>query len=154
SIAVTSTAPGEGKSTIASGLAASLAMAGRKVLLIDADMRRPQVHDVFELARSPGLSNILAGRVKAPEALHETPVKDLYVLTAGDQVAAVSEPLDNESLAVLIRGFGEHFDFVVLDCPPVMAIADASIIANATASVVFVVGAGTSCDVAQSAVER
>jgi len=154
SLAVTSTAPGEGKSTVASSLAASLAMAGRKVLLIDADMRRPQVHDVFDLARSPGLSNVLAGEVKAPEAVHESPVKDLYVLTAGDQVAAVSEPLDNESLAVLIRGFGEHFDFVVLDCPPVMAIADASIIANATASVVFVVGAGTSRDVAQSAVER
>jgi len=154
SLAVTSTAPGEGKTTLASGLAVSLAMAGRKVLLIDADMRRPQLHRIFDLERSPGLSNVLAGEIKAPAAVRTTAMNGLHVLAAGDEPDVRSEPLDSESVAVLIEGFGARFDMVVLDCPPVMAIADASIIANASSSVVFVVEAGSNREIARAALER
>jgi capsular exopolysaccharide synthesis family protein len=155
SIAVTSAMPGEGKTMLASGLAISLAKAGRRVLLIDADMRRAQMHRIFDVARSPGLSNILAGDVKAPAVICEsTGVEGLSILPAGDELPMLSEPLDSESVAALLQGFSERFDLIVLDCPPVMAVADASIIAHAVSSVMLVVGAGTSREVAQAAAER
>jgi capsular exopolysaccharide synthesis family protein len=131
-----------------------LAAAGRKVLLIDADLRRSQVHRTFDVARSPGLSNVLKGELKATEAVIESSVPGLYLLPAGDEVPVASEPLDTESVGVLIHGFSRLFDLVILDCPPVMALADASIIAHATSSVLFVVGAGTSREVARAAIER
>jgi capsular exopolysaccharide synthesis family protein len=154
-LAITSTSSGEGKTVVASGLAISMAMAGRRVLLVDADMRRPQVHRFFNMSASPGLSNVMSGGAKPSEALHQSNVKGLFILPAGADVAKPSDLLDSERLSALIRGFSEVFDVVLLDCPPVMAIADASIIANAAASVLFVVGAGvTSREAAQAAIER
>jgi succinoglycan biosynthesis transport protein ExoP len=154
-LAVTSSAPGEGKTVLASNLAISMVAGGRRVLLIDADMRRPQLHRVFDLPLGPGLSNILANEVKAPQAVRESNVKGLFVLPAGANVADASEKLDNEALSNLIEGFSKRYDLIILDCPPVMAVADTSIIANAAVSVLFVVRAGsTRKEVARAAIER
>lgn len=154
-LAVTSASPGEGKTVVASSLAVSMTMAGRRVLLVDADMRRPQIHRIFNVSASPGLANIMAGEVKPSEALRESAIKGLFVLPAGADVTNPSQLLDSEHLGRLIHGLSQVFDVVLLDCPPVMAIADASIIANAADSVLFVVGAGaTSREAAQAAVER
>jgi polysaccharide biosynthesis transport protein len=154
-LAVTSTTAGEGKTVIASGLAISLAMSGRRVLLIDADMHRSQLHDVFGLPGSPGLANILAGETRPSEALLKSEVSGLFVLPAGANVTSPSDLLDSDRLTALIDGFRKVFDAVVLDCPPVMALADASIMANAASSVLFVVGAGTSAsDAVRAALER
>ena len=139
---MTSTTAGEGKTMIASGLAISLAMVGRRVLLVDADMRRPQLHRVFGCPRSPGLANIMAGEAKPSEALLKSTVTGLFVLPAGADVGDTSDLLDSERLTRLIEGFRKVFDLVIVDCPPVMALADASIMANAASSVLFVVGAG------------
>jgi capsular exopolysaccharide synthesis family protein len=155
SLAVTSTGPGEGKTVVARNLALSMAMAGRRVLLVDADLRRPQQHRVFAIPQSPGLSEVLLGQAKPSEVLFESPIEGLYVLTAGASVASPADLLDSESLNKLIQGFTQVFDLVVLDCPPVLAVADASIIANAAASVLFVVGSGaTTREAAQLAIDR
>lgn len=154
-LAVTSTTPGEGKTMLASGLAASMAMAGRRVLLVDGDMRRPQLHRLFDVAPAPGLSDILTRDVKAQDAVRESTVKGLFLVPAGTEAANPSELLESEALSSLIQGFSQLFDLIVVDCPPVMAVADASIIANAASSVLFVVGSGTtSREVAQAAIRR
>ena len=153
-LSVTSAASGEGKTVLASNLASSLAAAGRRVLLIDGDLRRPQVHRTFGVPRSPGLANILSGQIKAPATVHQSAIENLSIISAGDELPNTTELLDRDALTALTDGFAERFDVIVLDCPPVMAVADASIIANATSSVVFVVGAGTTREVAQAAIER
>ena len=121
-LAVTSTNAGEGKTMIASGLAISMAMSGRRVLLIDADMHRPRIHHVFNLALTPGLANILSGDTKPSATLLKSEVTGLFVLPAGAGVLSPSDLLDSERLIALIDGFRKVFDLVVLDCPPVMAL--------------------------------
>jgi capsular exopolysaccharide synthesis family protein len=142
SMAVTSTHPGEGKTAITANLAASIAMVGRRVLLIDADLRRPQVHTVFGIARSPGLSELIAGQAKAGDVCVESSVKGLFVLPAGGKVVSPSDLLDRGHVRQLIQELGRSFDVILLDCPPVMAVADAAIVANVATSVLFVVGCG------------
>ena len=155
SIAVTSTTPKEGKTMVASNLAISLAMAGRRVLLVDADLHRPQLHRMFNLSRSPGLAEVLAGANKPSETLREAPLPGLFVLPAGGAITSPTDLLDSERLHHLIDGLSRVFDVVVLDCPPVMAVADASIIGHAAASVLFVVGSGdTSREAARVALDR
>jgi capsular exopolysaccharide synthesis family protein len=152
---VTSTNAGEGKTVIASSLAASMAMAGRRVLLVDADLRRPQLHQMFNIPKSPGLSNLLTGGIEPSGTIVESSVPGMYLMAAGSEIANPSNALDSQRLTKLVRGLSEEFDVVVLDCPPVMPVADATIIANAAASVLFVVGSGTtSRGDAQVAIER
>jgi capsular exopolysaccharide synthesis family protein len=154
-LAVTSTSPGEGKTVIAASLAVSIAKAGRRVLLVDADLRRPRLDQLFHVPSGPGLSNILAGQVTPSEALIQSSVEGLFVLPAGTAMDNAGDMLDHERLNHLIQSFRQVFDLVVIDCPPVMAVADATIVANAAMSVLFVVGAGmTSAEVARGAVDR
>jgi capsular exopolysaccharide synthesis family protein len=153
--AITSAKPGEGKTLIAGNLATAMAMAGRRVLLVDADLRRPRLHEMFNVPKSPGLSNVIAGENRPSEVLVESATKGLFILPAGADVPSPADLLDSERLEQLLQGFRQVFDVVVLDCPPVMAVTDASIVANAATSVVFVVSAGsTSPEVARAALDR
>jgi capsular exopolysaccharide synthesis family protein len=152
-LAVTSTVPKEGKTIVAASFAASMAMAGRRVLLIDADLRRAQVHKIFGTRVSPGMSEVLAGEAKPSEALIESSVPGLFVMPAGTH--AGSDVLATEAVRQLVDGLHQIFDLIVLDCPPVMAVADASIVANVATSVLFVVGAGsTNTEAARAAIDR
>jgi capsular exopolysaccharide synthesis family protein len=154
-LAVTSTNAAEGKTLVASSLAVSMAAAGRRVLLVDADLRRPQQHRIFEVPKTPGLSNVLAGQVKVSDAVLQTATPGLFILPAGEVLEGASDLLESERLKRLVGGFGEHFDLVILDSPPVLAVADASIVGNAVSAVLFVVAAGqTSRDVALLALDR
>jgi capsular exopolysaccharide synthesis family protein len=154
-IAITSANPGEGKSVIAGSLAVSMARTGRRVLLVDADMRRSQVDRLLNVRRSPGLSNVITGEVPASEAITQSSVQGLFILPAGTKVESPGDLLDHEQLKRLIQSFSQVFDLVVFDCPPVTVAADATIVANAVTSVLFVVGAGTtSPETARDAVER
>ncbi|HWW88541.1 MAG TPA: polysaccharide biosynthesis tyrosine autokinase [Vicinamibacterales bacterium] len=154
-LAVTSTVQGEGKTMIAANLAASIAMAGRRVLLVDADLRGPRLHDVFDVPRAPGLSDVLAGHGGAAAVVRETRFSGLFVMTAGAEMANPADLLDKERLNFLMRSIGQTFDVIILDCPPIMAAAEASIIANIASSVVFVVGYGmVSRSAARVAIER
>ena len=155
SFAVTSAKPGEGKTLVASNLAVSMALAGRRVLLVDADLRRPRLHDVFNVSRSPGLANVITGTSRPSEGLAESGIKGLFILPAGAGAGTPADLLDSERLDQLLQSFRQVFDVVILDCPPVMAVSDASIVANAATSVLVVVAAGsTNPEVAQAALER
>lgn len=141
SLVVTSTGPGEGKSVVASNLAVSLAQTGQRVLLIDADMRKPRVHTVFGLQQEPGLSNLLVGGAKASEVVRKGNMQGLWLLPAGKVPPNPAELLGSARCRDFVHSLREHFDWVIIDTPPVMAVTDASLVAHYASGVVFVVGA-------------
>jgi polysaccharide biosynthesis transport protein len=140
-IVVTSAGPGEGKSLFSGNLSISLAQAGQRVLHIDADMRRPRVHEIFEVTQEPGFSNLLVGDCKPSEAVRKTGVENLCILPAGMIPPNPAELLGSKRCREYLATLGEHFDWVVLDSPPVLAVADAAVVANQATGVVFVIGA-------------
>ncbi len=155
SIVVTSTGPGEGKSVVSANLAMSLALAGQRVLLIDADMRRPKVHELFGVAQEPGLSNVMVGDAKASETVKRTLTPNLWLMTSGKHPPNPAELLGSKRFKDFIASLGEHFDWVIIDTPPVMAVTDASVIAHSATGVVFVVGAEmTNKGAAKAALEQ
>lgn len=154
-IVITSSVPGEGKTVVSSNLSVALAQAGHRVLLIDGDMRKPRVHDVFKRAVSPGLSNLLVGNAIASEAIHESTVPGLWLMPAGTMPPNPAELLGSKRFKDFTAFLVQHFDWVIVDSPPVMAVTDASIVANLAQGLLFVVGAEmTSRRVAQRAVEQ
>jgi capsular exopolysaccharide synthesis family protein len=154
-LVVTSTGPGEGKTTVATNLAIGFAQAGQRVLLIDADMRRPRVHSVFGLKQEPGLSNLMVGNARASESVHKAPVPGLWVLGAGRIPPNPAELIGSQRFRDFLNSLKEHFDLILVDSPPVMAVTDAAIAAHAANGVVFVVGAEmTSRNAARGAVEH
>ncbi len=140
SILVTSSRPGEGKSLVASNLAVAIAQAGQRVLLVDADMRRPRMHDIFGIRVEPGLSNLLVGNAKSAEAIRVSSVRNLWLLAAGKLPPNPAELLESKGFKLLLKGLGGYFDWVVIDAPPVMTVTDPSIVARLASGVVFVVG--------------
>lgn len=140
SLVVTSTGPGEGKSMVAANLAISLAQAGQRVLLVDADMRKPKVHSIFGLAQEPGLSNLLVGNAKASDVVRKAGMPGLWLMTAGHIPPNPAELLGSQRFRDLIGSVREHFNWIVIDTPPVMAVTDAALVASRS-SVLFVVGA-------------
>ncbi len=154
-VVVTSSAPGEGKTAVSTNLSLALAQSGHRVLLIDADMRKPRVHEVFARALSPGLSNFLVGASLPSEVINETPQEGLWVMSAGTYPPNPAELIGSKKFKDLTVFLQEYFDWVIIDTPPVMAVTDASIAANLAHGVLFVVGAEmTSKRVAQRAVEQ
>jgi succinoglycan biosynthesis transport protein ExoP len=155
SIAVTSTGPGEGKTVVASNLAVALAQTGQRVLLIDADLRKPRVHSVFEKLQEPGLSNVLVGNKKVSEALRATTVAGLWVLPAGLQPPNPVELLGSKRFKDFLISVAGYFEWVIVDTPPVMAVTDSSVVGHLMSGVLFVVGSEmTSRHAAQRALEQ
>jgi len=143
SIAVTSTGPGEGKSVVATNVGMGLAQAGQRVLLIDADMRNPTVHERFGQKSEPGLSNFTVGNAKASEVVHKTSVPGLWLLPAGKIPPNPAELLASKRFTDFLssENLNKHFDWVIVDTPPVLPVADATIIGQAVTGVLFVIGA-------------
>ncbi|QAA32013.1 CpsD/CapB family tyrosine-protein kinase [Clostridium manihotivorum] len=127
-IVITSSSPSEGKSTVISNLASSMAQAGKKVLLIDCDFRRPTVHKKFGIPNSKGLANIIIGENKIEECLKSTEIKNLYILTCGTLPPNPSELLGSKAMTKYLNEFKEIFDVVLIDAPPVLAVTDAQIL--------------------------
>jgi tyrosine-protein kinase Etk/Wzc len=146
-LVVTSAAPGEGKTMTAANLAVTLAYDGLRVLLVDCDIRRPRIHGLFQLPRAPGLMELLRASsdpdAPPPRAIRETPVARLSVLTCGALPVNAANLLSGTRMRVLLGELREQFDIIVLDTPPVLATADASIVASLTDGVLLVVRAGT-----------
>jgi capsular exopolysaccharide synthesis family protein len=140
SVLVTSAQPSEGKTVVAANLAMSLAQAGQRILLVDGDMRKPRVHELLKVKQDPGLSSLLVGKAKANEAVQKSGVNNLWVLPAGPNPPNPAELLGSTRFRDLLKTFLAHFDWLVIDSPPVMAVTDASVIAHRTTGVVFVVG--------------
>ncbi len=124
----TSPSPADGKSTTISNLAVSIAQTGKRVLLIDADMRRPVLHDIFGLDRSPGLADCVAGSDPWEACLRSTEQSSLTVCPCGSRTSIPSELLESPGFDALIRRAREQFDVVLIDAPPLLAVADPAII--------------------------
>ncbi|HUR95835.1 MAG TPA: polysaccharide biosynthesis tyrosine autokinase [Gemmatimonadales bacterium] len=146
-LVVTSAAPGEGKTLTAANLAVTLAYDGLRVLLVDCDIRRPRVHGMFKVPRAPGLMELLTsshapGSSPVP-AIRETSIAGLSVLPCGALPSNAANLLSGTRMRVLLQELREQFDIIVLDTPPVLATADAGIVASLTDGVLLVVRAGT-----------
>jgi capsular exopolysaccharide synthesis family protein len=127
-IVVTSPTPGDGKSTLASNLAISMAQAGKRTLLLDADFRRPVQHRMFELKDESGLTAVLAGQEPLSKAIRRTVVEGLDLLPAGPLPLNPSELLNGDSFASILEELTQKYDHIILDCPPVIAVTDARIL--------------------------
>lgn len=152
---ITSATPSEGKSTSALTLARNFAQLGKRVLLIDADLRNASLHKLLGQDNSRGLSNHLAGAIKAPEAILPTDERNLWVMLTGPLPPNPAELLASGRMMSLLTVAAEKFDQIVIDGPPVMGIADAPILANMSHGTLLVVEAGqTRLGVARVAVKR
>jgi len=141
SIVITSAGIGEGKTVFATNLAIAMAQSSQRVLLIDCDLRRPTLHTVLGVHRQPGLSNLLVGKANANDVIQRTTVPNLWILPSGHRPPNPPELLASERFDKMMTAFGEHFDWVVLDAPPVMPVTDAIVLAQKSMGVLFVVGA-------------
>jgi succinoglycan biosynthesis transport protein ExoP len=141
-ITCTSAQPLEGKTTTACNLAMVLAFGGSRVLLIDADMRRPGVHKALKINNTVGLSHLLVGQARVREAIQRTSDPNFCVMTAGRTPPNPSELLSSERMKQLIANLKQGpFDWVVIDTPPVLAVTDAVILTPLVDGVTFVLGA-------------
>ncbi len=141
-LAVTSAVPGDGKTTFTTNFAATLAASGNRTLLIDADLRRGNIHNYFEQPLEGGLSEVLDGRMGVDEAIHDTQVNNLWLMRAGERPSNPSELLLGARTKSLIEELRGRFDYVVFDCPPLTAIDDTFSIAAYLDGLLFVVRAG------------
>lgn len=139
SLAVTSTRPAEGKSTTALALATMLARAQKKVILVDGDMRSPSVHHLGGVDHDRGLSNFLAGHDDISSLLFEMRDLGFTAMSAGPIPPNAAELLTGNRLAILISRLHENYDYVVIDSPPVMGLADAPLIASRVEGVIYAV---------------
>lgn len=141
-ILVTSSSPGEGKSTTISNLAVTFANQDKKVLLIDADLRKPTIHYTFQLENYDGLTSALTKGLPVGKVAQETKVKNLSVITSGPIPPNPSELLSSNAMKRFIEECKVHFDVVLFDMPPVLAVTDAQIIAKECDGVVLVIRSG------------
>ena len=154
-LAVTSSRPAEGKSTTSYALALTIARAGQRVVLVDADMRSPSVHHLFDFGNEKGLSNYLSGSGSPTELMRQSDIGGLWVMTSGPHPPSAPELLSSDRLGMLISELCDAFDHVVFDAPPVMGLADAPLLGSRVEGVVFVVeAASTHRSLAALAVNR
>jgi capsular exopolysaccharide synthesis family protein len=143
SIMVTSPSPGDGKTTIACNIAAGLALNGRRILLVDANFRRPSIHTVFGLPNEQGFSDVLNAVVSFDEVVRETQVPNLAVMSAGPKPMNPTELFESQLLVDFIERALEEFDHVIFDSGPIMVVAEAQAMAPRVDGVVSVVRAKT-----------
>jgi capsular exopolysaccharide synthesis family protein len=143
SLLVTSAVPGEGKSTIVANLGRTLASFGSRTLLIDADLRHPRLHRVFNVTKQRGLTNLLASGVPPEEVIFATEHDNLWVMPGGPSPPDPATLLDSDRMLELFGGLYEHFDFVIVDTPPVLVFSDCYSIVPAVESLVFAARAMT-----------
>ncbi len=137
----TSTAPGEGKTLTSINMALTLASIDGRVLLIDCDLRKPTAHAALRLERAPGLSDVLAGKASLEEAVRDAPGSSLKMLTSGSGVPSPGDLLTTEAMRGLVDGLRESYRWIILDTPPVGAVADALVLSSLADGVVVVAGA-------------
>jgi tyrosine-protein kinase Etk/Wzc len=139
SILITSSAPQEGKTTIAVNLAGSFAQSKKKVLLIDCDLRKPSVHKLFEANRTPGLIDYLIGNAKLDEVLTVSKLSNLNYITAGTIPPNPAEMLDSQEMRNFLKQMRGQYDLVILDSPPIIAVTDSEILTSMVDGTMLVV---------------
>ncbi|GEL07209.1 CpsD/CapB family tyrosine-protein kinase [Salisediminibacterium halotolerans] len=152
-IMVTSSNPGEGKSTTVANLAVVMAQQHNRVLLVDTDLRKPTVHFTFQVPNHVGLSNVVTGQSTLDEAALETSIPRLDVLPSGPVPPNPSELLASKAFERFVKSVSDAYDYVIFDAPPVNAVTDPQIIASLTDGTVLVIRSGvTEIEDAQHAV--
>jgi non-specific protein-tyrosine kinase len=153
-IAITSSAAGEGKSTTLANLAIAMAEAGQRVIAVDCDLRRPQLHSLFGLPNREGLTTAILDE-KGGLPLQQTGVPNLFLLSSGPLPPNPAELVGSQKLDVMLDQLREHADYVLFDTPPAAALSDAATLAARVDGVILVVGAGkTRRDLARRAKEQ
>jgi capsular exopolysaccharide synthesis family protein len=149
---VTSAAPGEGKTTVACCIAVAMAQAGKNVVLVDCDMRRPRVHRVFGMQNETGVTTALLDAESLETTIRETTVPNLHVLTTGPIPPNPAELLHSEAFERLLTSLQARHDAVIIDSPPVAPVTDAAVLSRRVDGTILVVRAfGTRKDVARRA---
>jgi succinoglycan biosynthesis transport protein ExoP len=143
-LVVSSANPGEGKTTTVANLAASLALNGAKVLAVDADLRRPTMHQHFGIPKTPGLTDLIVGKCQASQAIQATRFKGLQVLPCGYVPPNPAELLGSPSMKHVVEALKSHYDWVLIDTPPILAMADTPVLCPLVEGVILVVGAEVS----------
>lgn len=139
-IGVTSSMKGEGKSTTSINIAYTMAQAGNKVLLLEADLRLPTLAKRIRVRPKPGLSNLLVGQCSGNDVLQKSGlISGLWVTTAGDIPPNPAELLGSEPMAVTLKTMTEFFDVIIVDLPPITAVSDAAIVSKLVNGMIVVV---------------
>jgi capsular exopolysaccharide synthesis family protein len=139
---VTSSVPAEGKSTTAANLAMAMALDGKRVIIVDADLRRPSLHKLFRLESSPGLTDVLVGTHEVEEVIKSSGVDNVSVISAGSPPPNPAELLGSSKMTDLIEKLKSLADIVLFDSPPALAVADSIVLAGRTDGVLLVIGYG------------
>ncbi|MGA8089000.1 MAG: polysaccharide biosynthesis tyrosine autokinase [Terracidiphilus sp.] len=143
-VMLASTRPGEGKSSVASLTAITFALNGSKVLLVDADLRRPAIHLRFRIGKGLGLSSVLSGKAPFQEAVVVWPdLPNLHILPSGPIPPLPSELLGSKEMENLLAQVRKEYDFIIIDTPPVLAVTDASVLGRLTDGVILILRYGT-----------
>lgn len=142
-IVITSTSPGEGKSTVLANLAVAFAQSGRKVLIVDCDLRRPTVHKNFNISNSMGLTNVLIKEKSIDECIRVTEEENLLAITSGAIPPNPSELLGSKRMIEFIKDVGLRFDIILLDAPPVLVVTDAQVLSKVSDGVLLLSSYGT-----------
>ncbi|MDT0121370.1 CpsD/CapB family tyrosine-protein kinase [Paenibacillus sp. RRE4] len=141
-IMIASASSGEGKTTTIGNLAVTYAQEGKKVLVMDTDLRKPAVHLMFNVPNHVGLTSVLSSQYKVTEVLRETGVEGLHVLSSGPIPPNPSEMIGSRKMTALLEGLKEEYDVILFDTPPVLTVTDALIISSLCDGVILVVNAG------------
>lgn len=141
-IQITSSLQSEGKSTITANYAVTLAQSGKKVLIIDCDLRRPNVHRIFSLPNVTGLTNVLIKEAELDRSIKYTKIDNLFVLVAGPIPPNPSEMLESNRMKEVINATRDHFDVILLDSPPVLPVTDSLIISSMADGTIVTVAVG------------
>jgi len=139
---ITSTGPDEGKSLVLANLAVTLAQTGKRVLIVDCDLRLPMQHKIYGMSNLQGITNVLAENVNPMDYIQETKVKGVSLLASGPIPPNPSELLGSERLGTVLAQLEEAYDYVLVDAPPVLAVTDASLLATRLDGVILVARAG------------
>lgn len=152
-ILVTSSIPNEGKTTICTNLAVTMAQTEKKVLIVDSDLRKPMVHKKFNISNITGLSNVLINEKKFDDAVQRQDV-NLHILTAGTIPPNPSEILSSNRMKVFLDEVKERYDYIIIDSPPLMSVADAQVLAPIVEGILLVISSGeTEIAVAKKSIE-
>ena len=141
-IVVTSCAPGEGKSTTVCNLAISIAKSGKKVVVVDCDLRKPNIHKIFLKSNYKGLTNVLIKDSIVNEVIIDTCIPNLYVIPSGPMPPNSSELLSSKRIKDILIELAEQFDVVLIDTPPVLYISDAQIMSALAQGTIIVTSYG------------
>lgn len=139
----TSSSIGDGKSTIAANIAIIFAQEGKKVLLIDADLRKPTMHYTFHKSISPGLTNLLSGHLNLDQIVKESGVNGLHLITCGPIPFNPAELLSSISMDNFIQEVKGKYDLTIFDAPPALSVSDAQILSNKCDGTILVISSGT-----------